>query len=108
MVNRAGAAIPTEQPPPIGRLTQKEPPAGGSRSRFPPFGRRFSNRRVEVKLFRIGLGRAVLHAALDRAWNADCYKVLLATGSQRESTLHFYEGAGFQRGAKTYFEIRRS
>lgn len=57
---------------------------------------------------RRGLGRAVLHAALDEAWKADCYKVLLATGSKRESTLRFYEGAGFTRDAKTYFEIRRS
>lgn len=57
---------------------------------------------------RRGLGRAVLQAALDEAWKADCYKVLLATGSKRESTLRFYEGAGFTRDAKTYFEIRRS
>lgn len=57
---------------------------------------------------RRGLGRAVLGAALDEAWKADCYKVLLATGSKRESTLRFYEGAGFTRDAKTYFEIRRS
>lgn len=57
---------------------------------------------------RSGLGRAVLHAALDSAWRADCYKVLLATGSQRETTLRFYEKAGFKRGAKTYFEIRRT
>ena len=56
---------------------------------------------------RSGLGRAVLEAALDKAWAANCYKVLLATGSRRESTLRFYEGAGFQRDAKTYFEIRR-
>ena len=57
---------------------------------------------------RIGLGRAVLHAALDKAWQANCYKVLLATGSQRESTLRFYEAAGFKQGGKTYFEIRRA
>ena len=56
---------------------------------------------------RRGLGRAVLGAALDKAWKADCYKVLLATGSKRETTLRFYEGAGFVRDAKTYFEIRR-
>ena len=56
---------------------------------------------------RSGLGRAVLEAALDQAWAADCYKVLLATGSRRESTLRFYEGVGFTRDAKTYFEIRR-
>ncbi len=57
---------------------------------------------------RTGLGRAVLHAAIDRAWSANCYKILLATGSKREATLRFYEAAGFQRGGKTYFEIRRS
>ena len=57
---------------------------------------------------RTGLGRAVLHAALDTAWSVNCYKVLLATGSRKEATLRFYEGAGFQRGGKTYFEVRRS
>jgi ribosomal protein S18 acetylase RimI-like enzyme len=56
---------------------------------------------------RLGLGRRVLVHALDIAWQADCYKVLLATGSKRETTLRFYEEAGFQRGGKTYFEVRR-
>lgn len=56
---------------------------------------------------RLGLGRRVLAHALDVAWQADCYKVLLATGSKRETTLRFYEGAGFERDGKTYFEIRR-
>ncbi|PAY04857.1 GNAT family N-acetyltransferase [Bradyrhizobium sp. UFLA03-84] len=56
---------------------------------------------------RLGLGRRVLAHALDLAWQADCYKVLLATGSKRESTLRFYEEAGFLRGGKTYFEVRR-
>ena len=55
---------------------------------------------------RQGLGRQVLAHAVQMARSADCYKVLLATGSKRESTLHFYEGAGFERGGKTYFEIR--
>ena len=55
-----------------------------------------------------GLGRAVLHTALEKAWEADCYKVMLATGSKREATLQFYEGAGFARGGKTYFEARRN
>lgn len=54
-----------------------------------------------------GLGRRVLAHACDMAWQADCYKVLLATGSKQETTLRFYEGAGFERGGKTYFEIRR-
>jgi ribosomal protein S18 acetylase RimI-like enzyme len=56
---------------------------------------------------RRGLGRAVLEAAIEKAQQADCYKVFLATGSKRESTLRFYEGLGFTRDAKTYFEIRR-
>ena len=56
---------------------------------------------------KMGLGRRVLAYALDVAWKADCYKVSLATGSKQESTLHFYEGAGFKRGGKTYFEVRR-
>lgn len=56
---------------------------------------------------RTGLGRAVLSAALDAAWKADCYKVMLATGSRREETLRFYEGAGFERGGKTFFQVRR-
>jgi GNAT superfamily N-acetyltransferase len=56
---------------------------------------------------RQGLGRRVLAHALDLAWQADCYKVLLATGSKRETTLRFYEEAGFLRGGKTYFEVRR-
>lgn len=56
---------------------------------------------------RLGLGRRVLTHALDAAWQANCYKVLLATGSKRETTLRFYEGAGFLRGGKTYFEVRR-
>ena len=57
---------------------------------------------------RTGLGRAVLEVALAKAWEADCYKVLLTTGRRDEATLRFYEGVGFQRGGKTYFEMRRS
>ena len=55
---------------------------------------------------RRGLGRSVLTAALHAAWEAGCYKVMLATGSRRPETLAFYERAGFVRG-KTAFEIRR-
>ncbi len=56
---------------------------------------------------RLGLGRAVLAHALGLAWATDCYKVMLATGSPQESTLRFYEGAGFVRATKTHFEARR-
>jgi len=55
---------------------------------------------------RQGIGRAVLAAAVARAWELGCYKVALMTGSRQDSTLRFYEGAGFRRGTKTSFEIR--
>jgi GNAT superfamily N-acetyltransferase len=54
-----------------------------------------------------GLGRRVLHAAVDACWAAGCYKVVLTTGSNREATLRFYEGAGFERGIRTAFQMRR-
>jgi GNAT superfamily N-acetyltransferase len=56
---------------------------------------------------RTGLGHRVLAHALGIAWDADCYKVSLATGSKQDPTLKFYERAGFARNSKTYFEIRR-
>lgn len=54
-----------------------------------------------------GLARSVLGAALDAAWAADCYKVMLATGSSNPETLRFYERSGFERGGKTFFQARR-
>lgn len=50
---------------------------------------------------RQGLGTNVLHYALTIAWQQNCYKVMLLTGSKREETLRFYEQAGFKRGIKT-------
>jgi ribosomal protein S18 acetylase RimI-like enzyme len=50
-----------------------------------------------------GLGTAVLRAAVERARGRGCYKVMLLTGSKQESTLRFYERAGFRRGVKTGF-----
>lgn len=50
-----------------------------------------------------GLGTKVLRHALADAWKEGCYKVMLLTGSKRESTLRFYEKAGFKRGIKTGF-----
>jgi ribosomal protein S18 acetylase RimI-like enzyme len=56
---------------------------------------------------RRGFGRSVLDAALSTAWEAGCYKVMLATGSKSEATLRFYERVGFERGGKTFFQARR-
>jgi GNAT superfamily N-acetyltransferase len=53
-----------------------------------------------------GLGKAILQAAMDRAWAAGCYKAMLMTGSKKPSTLAFYEAAGFEQ-SKTGFQARR-
>lgn len=52
---------------------------------------------------RQGFATALLRHALSDAWSEGCYKVMLSTGSRRESTLRFYENAGFKRGIKTGF-----
>ena len=53
-----------------------------------------------------GYGKQVLHAAVAAAWQADCYKVMLMTGSKKPSTLAFYASAGFEQ-SKTGFQVRR-
>jgi GNAT superfamily N-acetyltransferase len=53
-----------------------------------------------------GYGTRILRAAVAAAWEADCYKVMLLTGSKQPSTLKFYENAGFEQ-SKTGFQIRR-
>ncbi len=55
-----------------------------------------------------GIATQVLKHALSIAWSQNCYKVMLMTGSKQESTMRFYEGAGFVRGEKTGFVARRS
>lgn len=53
-----------------------------------------------------GFGTAVLHAAIDAAWAAGCYKAMLMTGSKSPATHRFYSGAGFAQ-SKTGYQIRR-
>lgn len=50
-----------------------------------------------------GLATACLEYAGKIAEEADCYKIMLLTGSKEESTLRFYERAGFNRNDKTAF-----
>jgi GNAT superfamily N-acetyltransferase len=50
-----------------------------------------------------GFATQVLVHALQIAWDNDCYKVMLLTGSKKASTLKFYEQAGFRRNIKTGF-----
>jgi Acetyltransferases len=53
-----------------------------------------------------GYGTAILQKAVETAKNNNCYKVMLLTGRKEESTLRFYEQAGFERGVKTGFVKR--
>jgi GNAT superfamily N-acetyltransferase len=50
-----------------------------------------------------GVATALLHRALEIAWEASCYKVMLLTGRTDEATLRFYQKAGFEAGVKTGF-----
>jgi GNAT superfamily N-acetyltransferase len=57
---------------------------------------------------RRGFGRAVLEYARDRAWAANCYKLVLTTGRSDEGVLGFYEAVGFDRGTRTCFQMRQA
>jgi len=50
-----------------------------------------------------GYAAAVLNHARDIAVRANCYKIMLMTGSKLDSTLRFYERAGYNRRDKTAF-----
>lgn len=50
-----------------------------------------------------GLASACLDFARELARKQDCYKIMLMTGSKEESTLRFYDRAGYCRGDKTAF-----
>lgn len=50
-----------------------------------------------------GYATKVLNYAKDIALKENCYKIMLMTGSKEESTLNFYEKAGYNRRDKTAF-----
>lgn len=50
-----------------------------------------------------GYGMAILNCAKEIAIKENCYKIMLMTGSKEESTLRFYERAGYNRRDKTAF-----
>ena len=50
-----------------------------------------------------GYATACLNHAKKLAEKADCYKMMLLTGSKSESTLHFYQQAGYNCTDKTAF-----
>ncbi|MBJ7577071.1 GNAT family N-acetyltransferase [Devosia sp. MC532] len=53
-----------------------------------------------------GFGRHLLSTVVDHAWLADCYKIMLLTGSAKPEVLGFYANCGFAN-TKTGFEMRR-
>lgn len=50
-----------------------------------------------------GCGAAVLQYARELCGKEDCYKRMLMTGTKEESTLRFYERAGFESDGETAF-----
>lgn len=50
-----------------------------------------------------GLATACLNYAKEIAVKENCYKMMLLTGAKIESTLNFYEQAGYNRKDKTAF-----
>ncbi|SFS09525.1 GNAT family N-acetyltransferase [Yoonia litorea] len=55
---------------------------------------------------RQGIGRRLLDAAAERAWAANCYKIMLLTGAKR-GVEDFYCAAGFSSEDKTAMVLRR-
>lgn len=50
-----------------------------------------------------GLATACLNYAKELAVKENCYKLMLLTGSKKDSTLRFYEKAGYNSKDKTAF-----
>lgn len=50
-----------------------------------------------------GLATMCLNYAKEIAQEENCYKIMLLTGSKKESTLHFYEQVGYNKNDKTAF-----
>ena len=50
-----------------------------------------------------GYATSILNYAKNIAKNENCYKIMLMTGSKKESTLKFYEKAGYNKDDKTGF-----
>jgi len=50
-----------------------------------------------------GYAFALIDKASEIAQENGCYKIMLMTGSKKESTIHFYEKCGFNMNDKTAF-----
>ena len=54
---------------------------------------------------RRGFAKTVLRSALDGAWEAGCYKVVLLSSTHRDVAHALYETVGFKQGVKTGFVV---
>jgi GNAT superfamily N-acetyltransferase len=54
-----------------------------------------------------GHGRAVVEAALSKAWATGCHHVLLQSGRRDPRVHSFYERCGFEPGLRTAYVARR-
>ena len=63
---------------------------------------------VDERLRGRGLGKEIMAATLQTAWDAGCYKAMLMTGSTTPSTHAFYRSCGFSPDVKTAYLARRS
>lgn len=61
---------------------------------------------VDESLRGTGLGKQIMARTLQAAWDAGCYKAMLATGSRRPSTHGFYRACGFSADDKTSYVAR--
>lgn len=58
---------------------------------------------TDEKYRKKGLATACLDYARELAQRKNCYKMMLLTGARQESTLRFYEQAGYNKNDKTAF-----
>lgn len=58
---------------------------------------------TDINYRKKGLVTACLEYAKEVAITKNCYKIMLLTGAKDESTLRFYETAGFNQNDKTAF-----
>jgi GNAT superfamily N-acetyltransferase len=63
---------------------------------------------VEETLRGTGLGKQIMAATLQAAWDAGCYKAMLQTGSRTPATHAFYRACGFSPDAKQAYLARPS
>ncbi|MFF0866533.1 GNAT family N-acetyltransferase [Nonomuraea sp. NPDC003560] len=63
---------------------------------------------VEASRRGTGVGKQIMAATLQAAWEAGCYKAMLMTSSRRPATHAFYRACGFSGDAKHAYVARPS